>query len=108
MYSAGIKVTDAGTGQVFIIPNAVLVSEGAGSATIGASSGHGLLDLLGSGSSVVINNQKIVGDRRTGWTAASGTASRSGFDTSTATVAQVAQALKALIDDLIAHGLIGS
>ncbi|HEV2816055.1 MAG TPA: hypothetical protein VGW40_02370 [Allosphingosinicella sp.] len=51
---------------------------------------------------------KVVGNRRTGWGAPTGTASRATFETSGATVGQLAQRLKALIDDLIAHGLIGA
>jgi hypothetical protein len=50
----------------------------------------------------------VVKTRRTGWTAPTGTSTRTGFATSTATATQVAEALKALIDDLIAHGLIGA
>lgn len=53
---------------------------------------------------------QVVSARKTGWTAPSGTATRSGYATSTATLTQVAEALKALIDDLHAtagHGLIG-
>lgn len=41
-----------------------------------------------------------------GWTTPIGVASRSGFDTSTATVGQVAQHLKALIDDLHTGGML--
>ena len=41
----------------------------------------------------------------TGWTAATGTATRTGFDTATATLVQVAEALKAVIDDLLARGV---
>jgi hypothetical protein len=44
---------------------------------------------------------------RTGWTASTGTATRSAFATSTATTTQVAERLKALIDDLIALGILG-
>ena len=58
--------------------------------------------------SLQVNGSKVVGDRRTGWTAATGTATRTGFATSTATTVQVAEALKALIDDLTMHGLIGN
>lgn len=50
---------------------------------------------------------KVLGTRRTGWTAATGTATRTTFDTSTVTTAQLAERLKALIDDLTTHGLIG-
>lgn len=51
---------------------------------------------------------KVVGARTQGWSAASGAATRSGFDTATVTTAQLAERVKALIDDLVAHGLIGS
>jgi hypothetical protein len=44
---------------------------------------------------------------RTGWTASTGTATRSALATSTATTTQVAERLKALIDDLIALGILG-
>ena len=50
----------------------------------------------------------IIGSRKTGWTAATGTATRTSFDTSTVSTAQLAERLKALLDDLISHGLIGS
>ncbi|MFL5382932.1 MAG: glycosyl hydrolase family 28-related protein [Longimicrobiaceae bacterium] len=42
-----------------------------------------------------------------GWGAATGTASRAPFDTRTATTRDVAERLKALIDDLAAKGLLG-
>lgn len=58
-----------------------------------------------------VNSNTVVSARKTGWTAPTGTASRAGFATSTATLTQVAETLKALIDDLhftAGHGLIGS
>lgn len=55
-----------------------------------------------------INDVKVVGERATGWSASTGTATRTAFATSTVTTEQLAQRVKALIDDLIAHGLIGS
>lgn len=51
---------------------------------------------------------KLVGTRRTGWSAATGTASRGSFDTASVTTAELAQRVKALVDDLVAHGLIGA
>lgn len=51
---------------------------------------------------------KVVDARRTGWTAATGTATRTTFATSTVTLPQLAEHVKALLDDLIAHGLIGA
>lgn len=53
-------------------------------------------------------NTKVVGQRRTGWTAATGTATRSTFATSTVTLSVLAEHVKALLDDLITHGLIGT
>jgi len=70
---------------------------------------------LPSGGLWVYNNalaipehQCVVGMRKGGWTAATGTATRTTFETSTVTLPQLAERLKALIDDLIAHGLIGA
>jgi len=51
---------------------------------------------------------KVLGARATGWSAATGTATRTTFDTATATTTQIAERLKALLDDLIAHGMIGA
>ena len=54
---------------------------------------------------------QVVGARKTGWAVASGTATRTTFDTATVTTAQLAERVKALIDDLHAtagHGLIGA
>jgi len=51
---------------------------------------------------------QVVGPRKTGWSAWTGTPTRSSKATSTATLANVAEALKALLDDLISHGLIGA
>ncbi len=55
-----------------------------------------------------IDDIKVVGNRRTGWSVPTGTATRTAFDTATVTTAQLAGRVKALIDDLTAHGLIGS
>lgn len=58
-----------------------------------------------------VNNVKVVGTRKTGWATATGTATRTTFDTATVTTAQLAERVKALIDDLhqtAGHGLIGT
>jgi hypothetical protein len=55
------------------------------------------------------NGTQVVGVRQTGWTAMTGTADKaSTFDTSTVTLQQLAQRVKAIEDALITHGLIGS
>lgn len=46
--------------------------------------------------------------KRTGWTAATGTATRSTFDTASVTLPQLAERLKALIDDLTTSNIIGA
>jgi len=51
---------------------------------------------------------QVVSGRKTGWTAATGTATKTTFDTTTVTTEQLAERVKALIDDLISHGLIGA
>lgn len=55
-----------------------------------------------------VNSVQVVSSRKTGWAAASGTATRTTFDAGTVTVAQLAERVKALLDDLISHGLIGA
>jgi hypothetical protein len=63
-----------------------------------------------SGMSILAGG-KVVGARRTGWTNATGTATRTAFDTATVTLPELAQRVKALIDDLhntTGHGLIGT
>jgi hypothetical protein len=56
-----------------------------------------------------IDNVQVVGPRNTGWVAMTGTADESSvFDTSTVTLVQLAQRVKALQDALTTHGLIGT
>ena len=54
---------------------------------------------------------QVVIARRTGWATATGTATRTTFDAATVTTAQLAERVKALLDDLhstAGHGLIGT
>lgn len=64
--------------------------------------------LMVTGKVLKSNGVQVVSARRTGWTAATGTPTRTAFDTATVTLPQLAERVKALLDDLIAHGLIGS
>jgi hypothetical protein len=50
---------------------------------------------------------QVVAARVTGWGAPTGTATRTTFATTTVTLEELAQRVKALIDDLTTHGLIG-
>jgi hypothetical protein len=72
------------------------------------STHNAFLQWDGTNFALVGNGVQVLGGQRHGWTASTGTPTRTGFATSTATVTQVAEALKALIDDLLAHGLIGA
>lgn len=68
------------------------------------------MDLL-NGTTLSVAGNRVVNARKTGWTVPSGTASRATFDTATVTTEQLAQRLKALIEDLhqtAGHGLIGT
>jgi hypothetical protein len=55
-----------------------------------------------------VDGVRVVSNRRTGWATPTGPTSRATFDSASVSAPQIAQRLKALIDDLIAHGLIGS
>ncbi len=63
---------------------------------------------LASGHVLRVNGTQVVTSRRTGWGAPTGTATRTTFATSTVTLSQLAERVKALIDDLTTHGLIGA
>lgn len=68
----------------------------------------GVETFFAADASVSINGSQVLTTTRTGWSAATGTATRSSFATSTVTTSQLAERLKALIDDLTTHGLIGA
>lgn len=60
---------------------------------------------------VLVAGNQVVGARKTGWALATGTATRTTFDTTSVTLPQLAERVKALIDDLHAtagHGMIGT
>lgn len=57
---------------------------------------------------LLMNEVAVVTTRRIGWGQPTGTATRSAFATGSVTLEQLAERVKALIDDLSAHGLIGS
>jgi len=55
-----------------------------------------------------VGANQVLSARKTGWGAPTGTPTRTAFDTTTVTLPQLAERLKALIDDLALHGLIGA
>lgn len=58
--------------------------------------------------SIDIQGDQVLTNRQTGWTSPTGTAVRTSFNTATVTLPQLAERVKALIDDLTTHGLIGA
>jgi hypothetical protein len=51
---------------------------------------------------------RVMGPRKTGWSAATGTATRTSFATTTVTLPQLAERVKAIIDDFLGHGSLGA
>jgi hypothetical protein len=75
--------------------------------TVSGLSSLGIVGNIDVGGQVRIDGTKVVSNRIPGWGAATGTGSRATFDVGTVTAGQLAQRVKALIDDLTTHGLIG-
>jgi hypothetical protein len=108
----GTGASDAGAARSNLGLGSIATQSAASVAISGGTIG-GLASLAVAGDADVsgdykVDAIKVVSNRRTGWGAPTGIASRATFETSGATVGQLAQRLKALIDDLLAHGLIGS
>ena len=114
-----LAVADGGTGAASAaaarsaLGLGSMATQSASGVAITGGTASGLASLAVAGDADVsgdykVDAVKVVSNRRTGWGAPTGTASRATFETSGATVGQLAQRLKALIDDLTAHGLIGS
>jgi hypothetical protein len=55
-----------------------------------------------------LNDVPVLRERRIGWTPPTGVSSRATFDTASVSLVELAQRVRALIDDLTAHGLIGA
>ncbi|MDH5328203.1 MAG: hypothetical protein OEY97_07745 [Nitrospirota bacterium] len=87
------------------------ISASGGSGTIGQgtiSIAAAITNLTGV---LQIGGTQVVKSRITGWATATGTATRTTFNTATVTLPQLAERVKALIDDLhgtAGHGLIGT
>ena len=77
-----------------------------GNNTIAQLTGNGYD--LASGKALYNNGTQVLGARKTGWGAPTGTATRTTFATSTVTLQQLAERVKALIDDFTSHGAIGA
>lgn len=99
--ASGVWITTSTAGEVI----GAMAYAGANPVT-----GFQLMKFDASGMSILAGG-KVVGTRKTGWANATGTATRTTFDTATVTLPQLAERMKALIDDLhntTGHGLIGT
>ena len=68
----------------------------------------GNAQLTDSANYYMVGTNPVVGSRKTGWAAPTGTASRATFNPSSVLLPDLAARVKALIDDLTTHGLIGA
>jgi hypothetical protein len=105
-----IQTAPAGT----VLPVTVMTVKANGNVLIGNTTGTerlsvtGNIQLTSTADSYRVGTNNVVGSRKTGWAAPTGTATRTAFDTATVAVADLAERVKALIDDLTSHGLIGA
>lgn len=74
-----------------------------GTSVTGSFPGHGSVNIK---TEYRVEGNKVLGARITGWGAPTGTPTRTTFDTTTVTLPQLAERVKALIDDLMTHGMI--
>jgi hypothetical protein len=86
----------------------IYATGGSPDVAITSSASSTKIDLVPSSSEYRVAGTRVVGSRKSGWSAATGTATRTGFPTSTVSLSQLAERVKALMDDLISHGLIGA
>ncbi|MFM6399392.1 hypothetical protein, partial [Planktothrix sp.] len=109
----GVYINDLCTSYLLNLQIGGTVPTGHGTAGLGVgipATGTGNIDASGSvkASFFSVGSNQVVSARRTGWTTPTGTATRTAFSTATVTLPQLAERVKALIDDLTAHGLIGA
>lgn len=106
-----INSTNSNGNKIALQDAGVAIGYFGGNATfpfIAADSGGVIRLTVDPTGKIATNGTQVLAARQTGWSAATGTATRTSFATSTVTTVQLAQAVKALIDDLITHGLIGA
>jgi flagellar basal body rod protein FlgF len=105
-----LSTTSAGAAgaavRVIVTPDGnVLINNTTGTERLSVT---GNIQLTATADSYMVGTNNVVGSRKTGWAAPTGTATRTTFDTTTVTTEQLAERVKALIDDLTSHGLIGA
>ena len=101
-----VIIGKAGTDNRFMIN---LQSTGGGSSfVVRDSGGNQAMKINDAGNLFDKNDAQLLTTRRTGWAAPTGTATRTTFATGTVTLPLLAERVKALIDDLMSHGLINT
>ena len=108
--ASGTQLASQGPGPFRLeIPHggAVLINSGTDDASGARLQVHGNCNLR-PGYVYSVGGEQVLGARKTGWGAPTGTATRSTFATDSVTLLELARRVKALIDDLRAHGLIQS
>jgi hypothetical protein len=89
------------TSNAYIQPGGISVNQVlSGGVTVNYSAAYGA-------AAVLFNSVQVLTARQQGWSSPSGTASRATFDPSTVTLEELAKRVKALLDDLMTHGMIG-
>ena len=106
----GISFTEASYGNncAILLGNDQRISVGAGPAStryIAMNADEHWLNI--NNMNVRLNGTQVLTSRRTGWGVYAGTGNKTPWNTATVGLEQLAQTVKALIDDLKAHGLIG-
>jgi hypothetical protein len=109
--STGYEFNTSGSTITLVVDNAATVRSSISAAKSGINTD--ITELNGASqvdvsSRYEVSGVQVVQQRDTGWTAPTGTGSKAGYDTSTATLTQVAETLKELIDQVFTHGLIGT
>jgi|ERR1051325_2254952 hypothetical protein len=104
---AALTLDSTDEGALFLVKD-VGVSHGLWAVVSGAFVREILPDSPDAATEYRVAGTRVVSSRQTGWAAATGTAARSTFDTATVTLPQLAEHVKALIDDFITHGAIGT
>lgn len=101
-FSGAASVIYAAYGSVVTGQAQLLASNNEASASVTDGVRSASLTVTG-GAALLTVDTAVLQKKKTGWSLPTGTASRASFDTSTVTLTQVAQALKALLDDLGTH-----
>lgn len=101
-----VIIGKAGTDNRFMIN--LQSTAGGSSFIVRDSGGTQSIKITDNGNINDKNDAQLLTTRKTGWGAPTGTATRTTFATSTVTLPLLAERVKALIDDLMGHGLINT